>query len=153
MIVVTGGKGGVGATTVAVNLAAALARSGRARRAGRCGAARGTTGASWLGVDADDGNDCSTTCCRASATAADALCTGPGGNLAAGRARGRPNESPDRSRQCASSDCSTELQSLDDACRRAGRSMPAAALDAVDAAVLAARPAGAAGDHAGRCAR
>ncbi len=75
-IVVAGGKGGVGTTTVAINLAAALAQSGR--RTALVDAAPNADVAPMLGVDVDRGASLadvlSGTC-----AAADALRSGPAG--------------------------------------------------------------------------
>ena len=98
-IVVAGGKGGVGTTTVAINLAAELAQGGR--RTVLVDAAPHADVAPMLGIDVDRGaslEDVLSGMC----SAADALRSGPAGMLlllgewAAERTTGRPNQSLDR---------------------------------------------------------
>ena len=83
-IVVTGGKGGVGATTVAINLAAALAEHGR--RTVLVDAAPNADVAQLLGIDVERGSR-SKTCCRGNRRGRRAR-RGAGGNLAACRPMG-----------------------------------------------------------------
>lgn len=92
-IVVTGGKGGVGATTVAINLAAALAQSGR--RTVLVDAAPNADAAKLLGVDVERGGSLDDVLAGA-LSAADALCAGPAGiSLVAGH--WASERAPDRS--------------------------------------------------------
>ena len=98
-IVVTGGKGGVGTTTVAINLAAALAQNGR--RTVLVDTAPHADAAQLLGVDVERGS-CLDDVLAGSLTAADALSAGPAGisllagQWAAERCRtGRTNRSSD----------------------------------------------------------
>jgi flagellar biosynthesis protein FlhG len=92
-IVVTGGKGGVGTTTVAVNLAAALAQSGR--RTVLVDAAPHADAAHVLGVEIERGLSLDHVVTGA-VSAFDALHAGPAGiSLLSGQ--WAPEQSPDRS--------------------------------------------------------
>jgi flagellar biosynthesis protein FlhG len=92
-IVVTGGKGGVGSTTVAINLAAALAQNGR--RTVFVDAAPNADAAKLLGIDVERGNSLDDVLSGA-LSATDALCEGPAGiSLLAGQ--WASERAPDRS--------------------------------------------------------
>ena len=107
-IVVTGGKGGVGATTVAINLAAALARHGR--RTVLVDAAPHADAAQLLGVDVARG-ECLDDVLSGAISAADALRAGPAGiSLLAGQ--WAAERSPDRSHKSLDR-LIDQLQSLD----------------------------------------
>jgi MinD-like ATPase involved in chromosome partitioning or flagellar assembly len=92
-IVVTGGKGGVGSTTVAINLVAALAQNGR--RTVFVDAAPNADAAKLLGIDVERGNSLDDVL-SGSLSATDALCEGPAGiSLLAGQ--WASERAPDRS--------------------------------------------------------
>jgi flagellar biosynthesis protein FlhG len=93
-IVVTGGKGGVGATTVAINLAATLAQHGR--RTVLVDAAPNADAAHLVGIDVERGHTLEDVL-AGSLEAADALSIGPAGiTLLAGQwaSAGSPDRSP-----------------------------------------------------------
>ncbi len=107
-IVVTGGKGGVGTTTVAINLAAALVQHGR--RTVLVDAAPNADAAQLLGVEVERGG-CLDDVLSGTITAVDALCAGPAGiSLLAGQ--WAAERSPDRSHQSLDR-LLEQLQSLD----------------------------------------
>jgi flagellar biosynthesis protein FlhG len=107
-IVVTGGKGGVGTTTVAINLAAAIARNGR--RTVLVDAAPHADAAQLLGIDVARGN-CLDDVLAGARSAADALCPGPAGiSLLAGQ--WAAERAPDRSHKSLER-LIEHLQSLD----------------------------------------
>jgi MinD-like ATPase involved in chromosome partitioning or flagellar assembly len=92
-IVVTGGKGGVGATTVAINLAAALAQNGR--RTVLVDAATHADAAQLLDVEIERGGSLEDVLSGA-CTSADALVAGPAG-ISLLASRWASDASPDRS--------------------------------------------------------
>src|SRR5262245_32358661 len=94
-IVVTGGKGGVGATTVAINLAAALVQN--ARRTVLVDAAPHADVAEVLGVDVERRGTLEDLLSGAR-SATDILCEGPAGIVLVG-GRWATERSPDRSPQ------------------------------------------------------
>jgi flagellar biosynthesis protein FlhG len=107
-IVVTGGKGGVGTTTVAINLAAALVQHGR--RTMLVDAAPHADAAQLLGIEVERGG-CLDDVLSGAITAVDALCAGPAGiSLLAGQ--WAAEQSPDRSHKSLDR-LLQQLQSLD----------------------------------------
>lgn len=92
-IVVTGGKGGVGTTTVAINLAAALAQSGR--RTVLVDAAPHADAAQALGIEVERGTSLDHVL-AGSIDAVDALHAGPAGTLVLA-GQWAAERSPDRS--------------------------------------------------------